>query len=84
MTRRQDPQEVIGELRRHCTRLERDKAEARWQRRNAANGRIVAVSGEGYRRRSHTVGMAFALHEWATEVHIADGRDAGQIIERRA
>ena len=42
----------------------------RWQRRNAANGRIV--------------GMAFALHEWATEVHIADGRDAGQIIERRA
>ena len=28
MTRRQDPQEVIGELRRHCTRLERDKAEA--------------------------------------------------------
>ena len=56
----------------------------RRQRRNAANGRIVAVSGEGYRRRSHTVGMAFALHEWATEVHIADGRDAGQIIERRA
>lgn len=56
----------------------------RWQRRNAANGRIVAVSGEGYRRRSHTVGMAFALHEWATEVHIADGRDAGKTIRRRA
>ena len=52
----------------------------RWQRRNG----VVAVSGEGYRRRSHTIGMAFALHEWASEVHIVDGRDAGKTIRRRA
>ena len=56
----------------------------RWQRRNAANGRIVAVAGEGCRKRTHAIGMAFALHEWAREVHIADGRDAGRFIERRA
>lgn len=37
-----------------------------------------------HRRRSHTIGMALALHEWATEVHIADGRDAGKTIGRRA
>ena len=59
--------------------------EWRWRSMKGHNRRIVvSVSREGYRRRSDAVGMAFALHEWATEVHIADGRDAGQIIERRA
>lgn len=54
----------------------------RWHRRNAANGRIVAVSGEGYRRRSHTIAMALALHEWATHVTVQTEGKSDLIVTR--
>lgn len=48
--------------------------EWRWTRR-ARNGKVVAVSGEGYKRRSHAVLMAFSVNEQVQQVRCetADG-----------
>lgn len=62
-------------MRQHNVTVWRDgDGDWRWTRR-ASNGKRVAVSGEGYRRRAHAIRMAFEVNELIERVRCesADG-----------
>ena len=80
MTRRQDPQEVIGELRRHCTRLERDKAEALDAKE--ASDRLAGILRRDLDDHRDLVAWLCSEHPIAgltVSLNVTDGRDLARI-----
>lgn len=55
--------------------------EWRWTRR-ARNGKIVAVSGEGYKKRSYAVLMAFSVNEQVQQVRCESADGAEVMVSR--
>lgn len=56
------------------------RGEWRW-RRKASNGRILADSAEGYRKRAHTVAMAWRCNADIDRARLDDG-DRTEIVTR--